>query len=176
MSDSLFKFNAIDSFPLPAADSTPILVTLDAANGTLVVNSPGNPIGTFSLIDNENEPLTRAIFIDTTMDPDAFQIGDVSFARDGLMVEHFPLNDSEISFGIAKLAGHIGILDIRDISRSTSSDHIGILDIRDVGRKRKVVYFFDMMPAVLSIEGNYLVVRTLRHQDSDAIGPWYIIT
>jgi hypothetical protein len=160
MSDSLFKFMPKDSYPIPSLEKGTFTVSVDPVTGTMIVTPDDQPSHSYPLIDGSGKPLSRAIFINTTRDVDQFQVGDVVYAREGLHTETFPLNEEEtVTFNISMREGHLGILDIRDIAR-----------------KRKVVYFFDMMPVVFTIEASNLVAKTLYHEDTDSIGPWYIIS
>jgi hypothetical protein len=157
MPEPLFEFDPIDSYEVP--EEGEITVTINVTQGAMIVTPPEeNPIS-YPLVDEEDEPLPRAIFIDTSGEADQFQVGDVTYARDVFYVENFPLNNSNITFTISSAGGHIGILDIRDIARQLN-----------------VTYYFDLMPIVLSIEGNYLMVKTLLYETTDPYGPWYIIT
>ncbi len=156
---ALFTFSANDSYPLPDPTLDEITVTIDATNGTMIVQVPGETAVPYPLVDEESEPLPRAIFVDLNASPEAFQVGTVTYSRPGLMVQYIALNDVEISFRV-----------------SASEGHLGILDIRDVGRQASIVkYYFELMPVVLSIEGNYLVVKTLEYQTGDPGGPWYVL-
>jgi hypothetical protein len=159
MPNSLFTFTAINSFDIPNEDEGVITVTIDATEGTMVVTCPEMDPVVYPLVDEEAEPLPRAIYINTESSPMTFQVGAVTYARQGLNVQYFPLNEYEIGFTVAENAGHLGILDIRDNARLLP----------------KHFYYFDMMPVILSIEGNYLTVKTLQWASSDPFGPWHEI-
>jgi hypothetical protein len=152
----MFNFVARDSYTIPETDV--ITVTVDASAGTLVVNPPASSSVSYPLIDADGNPIAQAIFVDASTSPQSFQVGDVTFAREGLFVNDIPLNsEGSVTITVAR------------------TGHLGVLDQRDFGKSRKVVYFFDMMPVILTIEGSSLRVKTLRHETDDDFGPWYII-
>jgi hypothetical protein len=161
MPEPLFEFTAIDSYPVPASEEGAIVITIDPTTGTMIVAVPDEDPVNYPLVDEEDEPLPRAIFIDTEPTPNQLQVGTVTYAREGLDVQCFPLNEyDDISFIVTTTGGHLGILDIRDIARQ--------LPVH--------TYYFDMMPIVLSTAGNFLVVKTLYYEDTDPYGPWHDIS
>lgn len=155
MSNSLCTFSADSSIVIPASPDV-MTVTIDPTTGEMIVTTP-NGTNAFPLIDGEDEPLPRAIQVDAHLDPAEFQVGSAEYARDGMYVQYFALNEYEVTFAVTRTGGHLGVLDLRDIARQLPPK----------------TYYFDMMPVVLSIEGNNLKVKTLQYINSDSFGPWY---
>lgn len=155
MSNPLCTFEADSSIVIPAAPNV-MTVTIDPATGEMIVTTPGGSTP-FPLIDEENEPLPRAIQVDAELDPVEFQVGSVEYEREGMYVQYFALNEYEITFSVTDSTGPLGVLDLRDFAKQAPPKK----------------YYFDMMPVILSIGGNYLVVKTLEYVNSDSFGPWY---
>lgn len=182
----LFKFNYSARFPI--GEEGNLMVRLQQASGTLTVEQGDKLLQKFSLMDASGRARPLALWVADTADGDVLELGEVTYDRDSLHVEWFEVNDPNvhIAFNGSLREGHLGVLDIRDIAKVGSQvlppepdaeretvGHLGVLDIRDIARKHKVVFFFDMMPIILSLEGNRLAVKTLEYREDDPFGPWY---
>lgn len=182
----LFNFNAAARFPI--GDEGNLMVRLDQTSGILRVEQGGKLLHEFPLSDAAGRGKPVAMWVAETEAGDVLELGDATYDRPGLFVEWFEVNDPEvhIAFNGSLREGHLGVLDLRDFAKvgtqvlqpetetdGTSVGHLGVLDIRDFARKHKVVFFFDMMPIILSLEGNRLAVKTLEYKDGDPFGPWY---
>ena len=156
MSNSLFTFTSSSTHELPSSPDV-LTVTVDPTTGELVVTHPDVGTTSYSLVDDNGNPTPRTIFLDGDADPEEFQLGTVTYAREGYYVQYFALNDYDITFTVQRTGGHLGILDIRDIGKQYPPK----------------TYYFDMMPVILSISGNNLTVKTLEYDVTDPYGPWY---
>lgn len=169
------KFLVRDRYALPPSLQDPVTLRLDHQAATLQISQQEIVLGTYALIDDKQRNISWALQIAANQHGEELQVGEAIFDRPDLLVEEFPCTTSQMIFRIAD-EGHIGILDISDIGSMLHQRHLGILDAKDIALQRKVVFFFDLMPIVISLERQSWVVKTLRHDESDPFGPWYIIS
>jgi hypothetical protein len=85
------------------------------------------------------------------------EVGNVDFHGRPISKTPFEL-DKDYEFVFRKTDGHLGILDIRDVSGKTIP---------------VVTYYWDMVPILLQVEGNDLYLKTAEFDS--AFGPkWYL--
>ena len=157
MYEELYDFNAQSMFEIISDDdqSDNSTLLIDKENGTLIVQTGDGESTSFPLISEEGDSVTQAIYVNE----DSLYVGSVEFNRQPYLVEYFPINDSE--FGM--------VMEIVD------GAGIGIIDIRDVGKSRYIKYFPHVLPISITIEGNHLVITTIKRLGSDNGPLWYEI-
>lgn len=161
MYPDLYNFNIQSSFEIISGDD-PIedpTIMLDKESGALLVTTGDGDLTTFPLISEQGESIPVGIFLDLSGENGNIQIGEVEFQRTPLFVEYFPINESEFSMEL----------------KVTGGGHLGIIDIRDVGRTRRVQFLLHVLPVSITLEGNYLVFKTVKRLDSDTGPLWYEI-
>lgn len=155
MYNQLFEFNSAeqDRFEIPESG---LEMSIDRESKSLVVHLPDGTARTFSL-DNKKVNQLPAIYVSGQS---CLEVGKVIYPEQPLSETPFVLNNTNDSytFTCRRGGGHLGILDIRDVS----------------GKVAATTYYWDLVPIALAADTNTLWISTAEC-DQD-LGPkrWYV--
>lgn len=158
MYNQLFSFNSSNDnrFEIP---KNGLVMAINQESKKLEVKLPGSPTRTFQLEKSDTSDLP-ALYV-TNTDTMKAEVGQVNFGDAALSKTSYALNKNKnvYTFNFRQTKGHLGILDIRDVS----------------GKAVLVTtYYWDLVPIVLEVEGNVLHIKTIEFDEELGLDPWYV--
>jgi len=156
MASPYFTFSSIaeNRFPLTNGGLT---ARISRATKQLEIVLQDGTIRSFPL-EEDGAKVKQALFISFAGDFH-LEVGTADFLENSLLPMEFSLNEDEriIAFSINQNGGGLGVMDLRDAA------------LRSGPR-----YKFNIVPIVLTIDGNYLRVTTLEPDTETNLDPWFI--